>query len=91
MRKLLYVFSLSVALGAVVGLAYLQHDDELVIYENATSVTLTLVSDGDELITLLSGEMSPRYVLRKQLMPDHIERLISRAPCSLSERTPGRT
>ena len=73
MRRLLAVLSLSVALGAVVGIACFQHEDELVIYENATAVTLTLVSDGAELITLMPGEESPDYVLRKQLMPNHIE------------------
>ena len=72
-RKLLYVLSLGVAIGAMLGLACFQHEDESVIYENATAVTLTLVSDGAELITLLPGEMSPTYVLRKQLMPNHIE------------------
>ena len=73
MRKLLAVLSLSVALGAMVGIACFQHEDESVIYENATAVTVTIVSDGAELITLMPGEESPDYVLRKQLMPNHIE------------------
>ena len=72
-RKLLAVLSLSVALGAVVGIACFQHEDESVTYENATAVTVTIVSDGAELITLLPGEMNTNHFLRKQLMPDHIE------------------
>ncbi len=73
MRKLLYVLSLGVVIGAMLGLACFQHDDESVIYENATDITLTLVSDGAELITLLPGEVDRDHFLRKQLMPDHIE------------------
>lgn len=58
---------------AVVGVACSNHTDKFVIYENDTAVTLMLVSDGYDLITLKSGQESGDFVLRKELMPDRIQ------------------
>lgn len=58
-----------VLVGAVVGIAC--HDDQSVAYENATSITMTVMIDYSELVTLEPGE-SESFKTRENVMPDRV-------------------